>query len=278
MIGGRARLRIATVGAGRWGELHAGKLAAHPHVELVAMVDIDHDRAVAAARRHGARRAVTNLAALRGAIDAVTIAVPIQDLSGVAMQALEIGAHILVEKPAGVDKGAVLALSEFAKNRKLVGAVGFLERFNGAIESLTRPVRRLVAWRGAPIHHGKAGLDVDWAIHDIDLAGFLFDEAITRSECIKRSVDEVVFRLLTASGKEARVHARGNSSSVRRRLWADGCTYDLVHGARDPLGREIDAFVRALRGTVDGRLALLGDAAAALGVIEAAAMGSRAAA
>ncbi|MCB9538816.1 MAG: Gfo/Idh/MocA family oxidoreductase [Myxococcales bacterium] len=49
-------MQVAVVGAGRWGALHAAKLAALPGVTLAAVVDADARRAAALAARHpGAR-------------------------------------------------------------------------------------------------------------------------------------------------------------------------------------------------------------------------------
>ena len=69
------RLRTAVVGAGNLGRHHARIYDSLPHVELVAVVDTDQERAAEVAGRHGARP-LTEFRELIGLVDAVSVAVP----------------------------------------------------------------------------------------------------------------------------------------------------------------------------------------------------------
>jgi predicted homoserine dehydrogenase-like protein len=77
MMSADMTIRIAVVGAGYFGTFHAEKLARMPGAELVAVVDIDGERAQRLAQKHSAR-AHTDYRELVGEVDAVTVAVQTQ--------------------------------------------------------------------------------------------------------------------------------------------------------------------------------------------------------
>src|SRR4051794_21217431 len=96
-------LRAGVLGAGVMGGHHARSYAHFPsRVELVGVFDPDAARAQAVAERYDAR-AYTDVEALLGDVDVVTIASP----SGLhvehALLALEHGCDVLVEKPVALD-------------------------------------------------------------------------------------------------------------------------------------------------------------------------------
>jgi predicted dehydrogenase len=84
---------IGVLGAGHIGSLHAAKYAAEPGARLVAVADLDADRAARVAGLHGAR-AVTDPRELIGLVDAVSVAVPTTAHHEVARLFLEHGVHV----------------------------------------------------------------------------------------------------------------------------------------------------------------------------------------
>ena len=95
------QLKIAVVGAGYWGPNLARNFHASPDWELVAICDLDRDRAEALAAKVGGVRVVTDLAVLLGSddIDAIAIATPARTHHAIAQAALAAGKHVMVEKP-----------------------------------------------------------------------------------------------------------------------------------------------------------------------------------
>ena len=95
-------VRIAVVGAGHMGKLHAAKVAAlgaaGGEAVLVAVADVDAGRAREVAAAHGVR-AVADLRELAGELDAAIVAVPTVAHGAVVGVALELGLDVLVEKP-----------------------------------------------------------------------------------------------------------------------------------------------------------------------------------
>ncbi len=95
------KLRIAVIGAGYWGPNLARNFHTSPDWELVAICDIDQQRAQKVADTVGGVRAVTSLNDLLSSddIDAVAIATPARTHHGITRAALSAGKHVMVEKP-----------------------------------------------------------------------------------------------------------------------------------------------------------------------------------
>src|SRR5262249_20670361 len=93
------RHRAGLVGAGYIAEYHVGALRALPGVELVGVTDLSAERPAALAEPLGTR-SHPSLAALRDAgADAIHVLTPPDSHADVAVAALELGCHVLVEKP-----------------------------------------------------------------------------------------------------------------------------------------------------------------------------------
>jgi UDP-N-acetylglucosamine 3-dehydrogenase len=124
----------------------------------------------------------------RSDIDAVTICTPTITHKEVATQALKAGKHALVEKPMTNTVAEAQELVALAKERGLRLMPGHIERFNPAVDYLRSLLdakklgtvtlfhaRRVGRW---PERIGDVGVVRDTAIHDIDLARYIFrDEA-----------------------------------------------------------------------------------------------------
>lgn len=94
-------LRVAVIGAGYWGPNLARNFAMSTDWELVAICDMDVERAAALARKTGNPAVAGSLDELLASheIDAVAIATPARTHHAIAMQAIAAGKHVVVEKP-----------------------------------------------------------------------------------------------------------------------------------------------------------------------------------
>lgn len=259
-------LRLAIVGAGRWGRLHARKIAATPGAALAAVVDRDPERARALAERHGvpAFDSVVALAdAQRGrrAAHGAVVAVDLPQLASVTASALDAGLHVLAEKPMALHGAAARELVELAARRRRLLAVGFVERFAVPVFA----GRRLVSRRVGP-RRAEAAIGLDWMVHDIDHALRLLGPDLRLFEA--RFGDDAARIRLVAGDAEARLTVAHRPGTPWRRLWLDGRRFDLT-AAGDPLALEVAAFCRAMRGRPAGPLAMGADAAAVLAVLDA---------
>ncbi|HEY6005019.1 MAG TPA: NAD-dependent epimerase/dehydratase family protein [Anaeromyxobacter sp.] len=90
---------VGLVGTGSIAEHHVAALRGTPGIELVGVTDLDAERARAFAERMGTR-SFPSLAALREAgADVIHVLTPPESHAQVAIAALELGCHVLVEKP-----------------------------------------------------------------------------------------------------------------------------------------------------------------------------------
>ena len=167
-------VRVAVVGAGVMGRYHAMNHVALPRVELVAMVDPDPERRLAAEVEFGCRTfaSVQQLLAAQQ-IDAASVATPTSLHYLVTKQLLTADVHVLVEKPVATDVAQALELASISRSRELVLQVGHITRFYQSVEMLKHEVTDpylLEARRLVPSARVKdVGVVLDLMIHDIDI-------------------------------------------------------------------------------------------------------------
>ena len=167
------KIRSAVVGVGYLGQFHAEKYAQLTNTELVAVVDLDIDRATAVAGKTGAR-AFSDYREILDKVDAVSIVVPTQCHYEVAKAFLEKGVHVLLEKPITTTLAEADELIRIAAARKVVFQVGHLERFNPVVVALDGIVKQpgfIESIRIAPFKPRGTDVNVvlDLMIHDIDI-------------------------------------------------------------------------------------------------------------
>jgi predicted dehydrogenase len=187
-------LKVAVIGAGYMGRLHAEKFAARTDCRLVAVADLDSARAAALAGKLGARACDDWREAVNGA-DAVVVAVPTDGHLEVAGGCLEAGKHVLVEKPIAVDLKEADQLVSLARRSTVLLQIGHVERYNAAFSALAKRMQQplfIDAERLSGFKQRGADVDVvlDLMIHDLDLT-----LALARAPV--REVKACGFRVLT---------------------------------------------------------------------------------
>jgi predicted dehydrogenase len=220
---------MAVVGVGHLGKHHARLLATLPGVELVAVVDLQIERAQAAAAAASSARALTDYREIVDAVDAVTIAVPTIDHLAIARPFLERGIHVLVEKPMASSIAEADELVALAAASGATLAVGHTERFNPAVQAalpmLKRPrfieVHRL---SGFPERSLDVDVVFDVMIHDLDIV-----LAIDRSEV--ESVEAIGVPVLTPRVDIANARVRFASGCVAN-ITASRISRDKVRKVR----------------------------------------------
>ncbi len=166
-------LRVGVVGVGHLGKHHARLLAQIEGAALDTVVDLDRDRAAAAAEAASARVS-TDYRELFGQVDAVTIAVPTEGHHDIALAFLERGVSVLVEKPMTRTLAEAEALVAAAAASGATLAVGHTERYNPAVATVmpfvTTP-RFIEVHRLGAFPDRSLDIDVvfDLMIHDLDI-------------------------------------------------------------------------------------------------------------
>jgi len=224
-------LRVGVIGVGHMGRLHLGKLCelarAGGEVEVTGVVDLDAERARAAAAEHGVP-VLARHGDLVGRVDAAILAVPTVSHFALADELLRAGLDVLVEKPLAEDADAAGRLLETARRLGRVLQVGHLERFNPALQAVAARVRRplfVEVHRLGPFPDRATDVDVvrDLMIHDLDLIQWLVGEEPERIEAVgvpvlTDKVDIANARLTFPTGCVANVTASRVSSTPMRKL------------------------------------------------------------
>lgn len=126
------RLKVAMVGAGRAGLVHAVNLVEHtPNAEVVAVVDGESERARRLAGEVGVGGVhVTLEEALEESVfDAVVISTPTFTHCDLTVLAAAAGKHVFCEKPMALTVAECDAMISAAKEAGVVLQIGFMRRF-----------------------------------------------------------------------------------------------------------------------------------------------------
>lgn len=174
------RLRVGLIGLGMMGRHHARVLREIDGVELVAVADSFGDP-------HGVAGQLEVLSSVEeliaAGIDMAVAAVPTGLHEEVGLALAEAGVHTLVEKPIASSAEAGQRLVDAFESRGLIGAVGHIERFNPALQSLRKRIEvgelgdvyQIATRRQGPFPARIADVGVvkDLGTHDIDLTAWL---------------------------------------------------------------------------------------------------------
>ena len=221
-------LKVAVIGAGHMGRLHAQKLAALNEVRLVGIADPDESRGRALAEQHACAFFPGYQGILREKADAAVVAAPTDRHHEIARACLEAGLHVLVEKPLAQSLREADELLFVAREKRRVLQAGHVERYNRAFGALAARMDRplyIEAERLSAFKRRGAEVDVvlDLMIHDIDLALALSKSRITDvSACgfrvLTGDIDIANARLEFANGCVASLSASRVSQASLRKL------------------------------------------------------------
>ena len=134
------RVKIGLIGAGVFAGYHANKLAAHPRIDFIGVIDKDITAAKSLADVHTTKS--LTLKALLKQSEAVVIASPATTHGGIAIQALKAGCHCLIEKPIATNPDDVDEIVALQASQNLVVQVGHQERMVLRAIGLDRVIER----------------------------------------------------------------------------------------------------------------------------------------
>jgi predicted dehydrogenase len=225
------KMRVAVVGCGHLGGIHARLLAGRQDADLVAVVDPVAEMRERVAAAHGCR-GLAEPGELVGLADAAIVAAPTGLHATVALPLLAAGIDLLVEKPLAATVEDARAIVIAARRHGRVVAVGHVERFNPAwrtaVAGIGLPLL-VESVRQAPFTFRSMDVGVvhDLMIHDIDLVLSLEPGRLEQIEAqgivaTGGYEDAVRARLSFSSGLVADLTASRISPTLRRSLamWA----------------------------------------------------------
>ncbi len=184
--------RIALIGAGRIGQVHARAVAASDDADLVAVHDpLDSNAQVVVDSTGAARREVSEILA-DGSIHAVLICSPTDLHAAQCEAAAAAGKAIFCEKPIDLDLARATACADTVASAGVPAMIGFNRRFDPHFLELKRQLNASAIGRPEllqitsrdsgppPVEYIKrsGGLFRDMMIHDLDMAAFLLGEPL----------------------------------------------------------------------------------------------------
>ncbi len=197
--GSTAPLRVAVVGCGDVSSVHFDAIAALPGSELVAVCDTDEERRTAAAERWGVPGYADHAELVAAARpDVAHVCTPHSTHAPIAIDLLDAGIDILLEKPVAHSEEAARELGAAAERSSATLGVCFQNRYNAPVAAAKRLIDsgELGAIRGASAtvfwhrdadyyrsrpwrgrwETGGGGLLMNQAIHTIDLLQWLLGD------------------------------------------------------------------------------------------------------
>ncbi|MBF0342119.1 MAG: Gfo/Idh/MocA family oxidoreductase [Magnetococcales bacterium] len=233
-------LRAAVIGVGYLGRFHAHKYSRIEGVKLVAVADLQPDRAARVGAELGVV-AVADYTELLSRVDLVSVVTPTESHYRVVRDCLQAGVHVLVEKPITTRLEEADRLIELAAQQKRLLQVGHIKRFHPAVQALldsgllVNP-RFIDAQRFAPFKNRALDVDVvlDLMIHDVDLILHFVQSEVVSIEAVGTGVlsgklDIANARIRFANGCIANVSASrvARDATRRMRIFQDDALFDL---------------------------------------------------
>ena len=188
-------VRIAAIGVGRLGLLHAENLARRvPGAELAVVVDADEARAARAGTELGVPHSTDIAATLADpTITAVEICTTTDSHPDLIIAAAQAGKHIFCEKPISLDLAAADRAIAAVEQAGVLLQIGFMRRYDSAYLEAKRlidegRIGRPLNFRSTTMEGGISpsreflascgGIFVDMSLHDFDLARWLMNDEI----------------------------------------------------------------------------------------------------
>ena len=126
------RLRIGVIGLGWFGEIHAETIAGIPNIELAALCTRTPDRLAEMGKKFGVKKLYRDYHEMLAdpEIDAVSICTMWDQHRQPAIDALEAGKHVFLEKPIASTVEDGMAITAASKKAKGILYIGHIVRFN----------------------------------------------------------------------------------------------------------------------------------------------------
>lgn len=180
-------IQVGVIGYGYWGPNLVRNFFECPATQVGMVADLSSERLATVARRYPSVAATTNYKDIlkNPAIDAVAISTPVSTHFALAMEALEAGKHVLVEKPMTASSQQALRLIEEAEHRRLLLMVDHTFVYTGAVRKIRELIEKgslgeIYYYDSIRVNLGLFQHDVDviWdlAVHDLSIMEYLLPD------------------------------------------------------------------------------------------------------
>ncbi|MFQ6047731.1 MAG: Gfo/Idh/MocA family protein [Phycisphaerae bacterium] len=222
-MGQNGTLRIAVVGAGRWGQHVVRNFASARRCALQWICDRNEQVLERMRRSYPAVRMTTDFDELLNdqTLQAVAIVTDAAAHVPLTRQALEAGKHVYCEKPLAMTTADAAVLAELADRRQQCLMVGHLLEYHPSVQYLRQMIRDGRLGRVYYLYSQRLNLGVVrqdqnawWSLapHDISAICYLFEaepvSVAASGRCfLQPKIEDVVFATLSfADGRLANIH------------------------------------------------------------------------
>lgn len=199
------KVKMAIVGAGIWGENHARIYNAHPFAEVVALCDMNLEKAREVAHRVNIPQVYSDYNEMfeKSGCDAVAVVTPDFLHADVAVAAAEHKKHILIEKPLATTAEDVHRMVKAIRENGVRAMVDLHNRwsppFNAAYEAIQRgdlgevysAYIRLndIKWVATDMLRWASKSSILWFLgsHSLDTLRWMFHDEVKRVYSVSRS-------------------------------------------------------------------------------------------
>ncbi|MFD2328591.1 Gfo/Idh/MocA family protein [Cohnella sp. GCM10020058] len=238
------KLGIGVIGTGSISESHLNAYAANKDATIVAVCDLNKERADKAAAKYGASSVYTNYQDLLAnpEVEAVSICTWNHTHAEIAIAAVKAGKHVLVEKPLSMTVEEAEAVRDAVRSSDRILQVGFVRRYDAnaqlakrfteqgefgelyyAKASLIRRLGNPGGWFADKDRSGGGPL-IDIGVHVIDLSWYLMGRPKVKS------VSGNVYNKL------------GNRSNVKGLSFYQAADYDASRNTVEDLANALIRF------------------------------------
>jgi len=221
------KVKTGVIGVGHLGRHHARVYSQVPEAQLVGVHDTDSEKGQKVAMEFDTKY-FENLSDLLERIDAVSLVVPTTFHYALAIDILDRGKNLLIEKPITETVKQAEEVLSLAKAKNLILQVGHIERFNPAfkmIENLALEPKFIESHRLAQFdpRGTEVAVILDLMIHDLDLILTLVKSEVKSIEAagvsvISDSEDIANARLTFQSGCVANITSSRISARPLRKM------------------------------------------------------------
>jgi predicted dehydrogenase len=177
-------IRIGVIGYGYWGPNLVRNFVESPDTRVVMVSDLKQDRLDLVQRRYPGVEVTTDFQEILNHpnIDAVAISTPVSTHFPLALQALQSGKHVLVEKPMTTTSDDALRLIDEAERRKLILMVDHTFVYTGAVRKIRELIDKgslgdIYYYDSTRVNLGlfQSDVDVIWdlAVHDLSIMDYI---------------------------------------------------------------------------------------------------------
>lgn len=282
-------LRGGIIGVGYMGRNHLRLLSERDDVKIIGVADIAEESLNKVCRQYGIRGWTNYEALLSQKPDFVVVAVPTALHCEITIRALNEGIHVLVEKPIAATVSEAEQIVKAAESARKLLVVGHIERYN----PLTDQVRRILENEtiGQPLSISSARMGpmpgriqdvdilLDFAIHDIDLITYFYNQEAKDIYCVAGSLNGPRFEyasliLRYPEGRAGMVETSWHSPTRLRKIFIigtkgfalgdflDQSIFIMTEGWQrerpvervDALQREHSNFIESIRGIAEPKV------------------------